>query len=106
MLRFMPPLPDKKRKNKKDDDDEGVEGGDDDTGDTNCNEVLHESYGAQVKLAMSRLSEKDMSFELIEVKTNAFCYVDRGDGGNWVRDGRRGSGQKSKMIDFWSKNHP
>ena len=57
MLSFIPPLPErKKRKDDTEDDEE-----------ENCNIICSDDYSFQTKSAMAQLSEKEMSFELIEV---------------------------------------
>uniref|UniRef100_A0A914VHA8 RNA helicase n=1 Tax=Plectus sambesii TaxID=2011161 RepID=A0A914VHA8_9BILA len=66
MLRFMPaPVDKKKRKGGggggRDDEDEVA-----DDGEENLNEKIDGDYGPQVKLALSRLPERELSFELIE----------------------------------------
>ncbi|XP_076321258.1 LOW QUALITY PROTEIN: ATP-dependent RNA helicase A-like [Tachypleus tridentatus] len=61
MLNFTPPPNTKKSKSKKDED--GVEG---DDPDEDCNKVIGSEYSENTKYAMSQLSEKEMSFELIE----------------------------------------
>lgn len=70
MLRFMPPPVDKKKRKGggggRDDEDEVVDDGED-----NLNEKIDGNYGPQVKLALSRLPERELSFELIEV--SSFC---------------------------------
>lgn len=57
MLNFVPPLPDKKKKRDDVDDDE----------EENCNLTCSEDYSFQTKNALAQLSEKEMSFELVEV---------------------------------------
>ncbi|XP_055534958.1 dosage compensation regulator isoform X1 [Wyeomyia smithii] len=73
MLNFVPPADNKKRKRGgKDDDDEAGEGdatlkltGETDT--SNLNQVIDERrYSIQTKNAMARMSESEVSFELIE----------------------------------------
>lgn len=72
MLDFVPMLT-KKRKNKtnNNDDDEEDDGGEDDpmdqeAEDLNCNTIVSSDYSAKTITAMGKLSEKAISFELIE----------------------------------------
>ncbi|CAH0547260.1 unnamed protein product [Brassicogethes aeneus] len=66
LAKFVPPTDTRKRKgsNKNDDDDEQALGGDE--GDENLNKVVGDKYSIQTKNAMSRMSEKEVSFELME----------------------------------------
>ncbi|XP_078355402.1 ATP-dependent RNA helicase A protein-like [Oculina patagonica] len=57
MLNFVPPLPEKKKKRDDVDDDE----------EENCNLTCSDDYSFQTKNALAQLSEKEMSFELVEV---------------------------------------
>ncbi len=71
LLDFEPPAEDRKRKkNKKEDDDAetAVEG------DENMNNVVSEKYSEVTRRRVASLSEKDISFELIEVKIKIFSY--------------------------------
>uniref|UniRef100_A0A183VBA4 RNA helicase n=1 Tax=Toxocara canis TaxID=6265 RepID=A0A183VBA4_TOXCA len=62
--RFLPPAPTAKKKGR-DADDEGDETAQDGEN-PNLNMVVGDEYGPNTKLAMSRLSEKEISFEIIE----------------------------------------
>ena len=74
MLDFVPP-PSKKRKNKNSNEDD-----DDDDGDeavvaaaedeTDCNAIIPEDYSQRTRDSMKKLSEKNLSFELIEALLN------------------------------------
>ncbi|CAH1795075.1 unnamed protein product [Owenia fusiformis] len=61
MLNFVPPPQQRKRKDKGDE----LVGGDDEP-EENCNQMISPEYSPQTRHAMSQLSEKEMSFELIE----------------------------------------
>ncbi|XP_043511200.1 dosage compensation regulator isoform X1 [Frieseomelitta varia] len=62
LTRFVPPLDSKKRKNR-DSDDLPADG----EPEENLNKVIDGNYSIQTKNAMAQLSEKEISFELIEV---------------------------------------
>lgn len=70
LLQFVPPLDSRKRKNKS----RGGRGGDDDDEDLpqteeveeNLNKVIGDQYSVQTRNSMERMSEKEVSFELIE----------------------------------------
>uniref|UniRef100_A0A915PRX8 RNA helicase n=1 Tax=Setaria digitata TaxID=48799 RepID=A0A915PRX8_9BILA len=63
MIRFLPPANELRRRKDKDRDDEGEEITEEVQ---NLNLIVGEEYGPNTKLAMSRLSEREISFELIE----------------------------------------
>ncbi|KAI4469545.1 atp-dependent rna helicase [Holotrichia oblita] len=63
LTKFVPPTEGRKRKGGGKDGDEEMLG---DEGDENLNKVLSGSYSEQTRNALSKLSEKDVSFELIE----------------------------------------
>lgn len=62
---FVPPLKQKK-KNKSKKDDEGDEDTIPDDGEENLNAMVEGNYSVQTKNAMSKLSEREISFELME----------------------------------------
>ncbi|PSN38206.1 Dosage compensation regulator [Blattella germanica] len=64
MLNFVPPADTRKRKSKDKDDSEGTIGAEEQ--DENLNKVVSEEYSIQTRNALSQLSEKEISFELIE----------------------------------------
>ncbi|KAK9700540.1 Double-stranded RNA binding motif [Popillia japonica] len=64
LTRFVPPTEGRKRKSGGKDGDEEPLGGEE--GDENLNKVMSGSYSEQTRNALSKLSEKDVSFELIE----------------------------------------
>nr|CAH7722050.1 unnamed protein product [Callosobruchus chinensis] len=68
LTKFVPPTETRKRKNKSsnkdEDEDEGIAGGEE--GDEDLNKVVSPEYCDMTKNAMSRMSEKEVSFELIE----------------------------------------
>lgn len=69
MLKFIPPIELKKKKRKtssKDDDDEDDFTTGTDEPEENLNQVIGSEYSLETKHAMSLLSEKEISFELIE----------------------------------------
>ena len=68
LLNFAP-VNDKKRKNRNDDDEEDDSQLDDeidDTDDVNCNSIVSDQYSEFTRNSMKQMSEKMMSFELIE----------------------------------------
>ncbi|XP_064617044.1 LOW QUALITY PROTEIN: ATP-dependent RNA helicase A-like [Liolophura sinensis] len=65
MLNFIPPPPDRKRKR---DRDEDALGGEEE--EKNCNKDIGSDYSDATRHAMSMLSEKEMSFELIQSMLN------------------------------------
>ena len=72
MLDFIPPSG-KKRKNKNDDEDDeegdeaaAVNPGGENEEDTDCNAIISNEYSQKTRNSMSQLSEKTLSFELIE----------------------------------------
>lgn len=98
MIRFLPPANELKRKKNKDRDDEAEEATEEVLFFSvnfeyvsvheslsmkrifqieNLNLVISEEYCLNTKLAMSRLSEKEISFELIEVVTisKSLCFL-------------------------------
>ncbi|XP_069700585.1 dosage compensation regulator mle [Periplaneta americana] len=64
MLNFVPPADNRKRRNKDKDDSEGTVGAEEQ--DENLNKVVSEEYSVQTRNAIAQLSEKEVSFELIE----------------------------------------
>ncbi|PVD18246.1 hypothetical protein C0Q70_21779 [Pomacea canaliculata] len=65
MLKFIPPPNDSRKKNSREDvpnDDEQEE---------NCNKLISSGYSEATKVAMAMLPEKELSFELVEVKSIA-----------------------------------
>ncbi|XP_054157981.1 ATP-dependent RNA helicase A protein-like [Oppia nitens] len=66
MLEFIPPPPQRKNKNFQDEDKEG--GADD--GGENLNKVLAPKYSDFTRHTMSKLSEREISFEMIEALLN------------------------------------
>ncbi|GJQ87202.1 putative ATP-dependent helicase [Trypoxylus dichotomus] len=62
LTKFIPPTDGKRRKGGRDDEEE-VTGGE---GDENLNKITTGTYSEQTRNALSKLSEKDISFELIE----------------------------------------
>uniref|UniRef100_A0A915BYT3 Pontin n=1 Tax=Parascaris univalens TaxID=6257 RepID=A0A915BYT3_PARUN len=62
--RFLPPAPSAKKKGR-DADEEGEEASHDGEN-RNMNMIVGDEYGPNTKLAMSRLSEREISFEIIE----------------------------------------
>ncbi|RZF44519.1 hypothetical protein LSTR_LSTR002292 [Laodelphax striatellus] len=63
MLNFVPPPDTRKRKNKDKSEEEGVEQTD---MDDNMNKCVADTYSAQTRMNVGLISEKDISFELIE----------------------------------------
>lgn len=66
MLSFVPPLPEKKKKREETEDDE----------EENCNLVCSEDYSFQTKNSMAQLSEKELSFELVEALLHHISGLD------------------------------
>lgn len=65
LTKFVPTADTKKRKNKNDDDDDNTFTTGED-GDENLNKVINSQYSEQTKNAMANLTEKEVSFELME----------------------------------------
>ncbi|KAF2881286.1 hypothetical protein ILUMI_24886 [Ignelater luminosus] len=65
LTKFAPPLESRKRKNKNDDDDIPGE-----EPEENLNKVITGNYSEQTKNALQKLSEKEVSFELLEALLN------------------------------------
>lgn len=68
MLKFVPPPDTRKNRKDKDKDEEGLGTEDDE----NMNLKVSDEYSPSTRQALSKMSEKDLSFELIEV--NTFLY--------------------------------
>ncbi|XP_021914337.1 dosage compensation regulator [Zootermopsis nevadensis] len=64
MLNFVPPADTRKRRNKDKDDSEGTVGAEDQ--EENLNKMVSSEYTVQTQNAVAQLSEKEVSFELIE----------------------------------------
>lgn len=64
MLNFVPPADTRKRRNKDKDDIEGTIGAEDQ--EENLNKMVSSNYSVQTQNAVAQLSEKEVSFELIE----------------------------------------
>ena len=64
MLNFVPPADNRKRRNKDKDESEGTVGAEDQ--EENLNKMVSADYSVQTQNAVAQLSEKEISFELIE----------------------------------------